>query len=36
MVSAILAQRSDVAMLTVERALARLDDIDTREDLARF
>jgi len=32
----ILARRSDVATLTVERAFARLDDIDTRDDLARL
>ena len=32
----VLARRSDVALLVVERALARLDDVDTRDDLARL
>jgi molybdenum cofactor cytidylyltransferase len=32
----VLARRSDVATLNVERAFAKLDDIDTRDDLARL
>lgn len=32
----VLARRSDVATLDVERAFAKLDDIDTRDDLARL
>ena len=32
----ILAGRSDVALLTVEPAVARLDDIDTPDDLSRL